>query len=222
MVIKNEPLGDQVARELRRDILTGTRAAGELLIEKALSEEYGLSRGPVRDALNQINQEGFIEQNGRSYRVRAVMAEDIVEFVEIRLALETLAVERALKRNPDWSHSRAAVKQMFAAVERDDLQAFAEADLAFHNGLLEATPQRRLLETYRSLQRTLAILLEMNPDLDRNGLLSTAVEHEQLLGAIEAGDPRWPELLRQSLNEGYEGLLSRFGGHWGREGSSGE
>ncbi|MFF0990646.1 GntR family transcriptional regulator [Kocuria nitroreducens] len=216
MMIKNEPLGDQLARELRRGILSGTRQPGELLIEKTLSEEYGLSRGPVRDAFQQLKQEGLIEPVGRSYRVCAVMAEDIMEFVDVRMALEMLAVERAMGRNPDWSAARDAVAAMHAAADVNDPKAFAYADLAFHTALIEATPQRRLNETYRTLRRTLETLLEMNPELLEDDAVSTANEHEELLNAIETGDKRWRHLLRQQLYAGLQLLLNRFGEQWGR------
>lgn len=209
MVIKNERLGDQLARELRRDILSGRRNAGELLIESALSEEYGLSRGPVRDAFQQLRQDGLIKPDGRSFRVADFTGDDIVEIYGLRVALEPLAVERALASGAEWSGAHAAIEKMRVAVERDDSAAFSLADLAFHNSLFEATDQPRVQGASRTTERTLEILLELTPAL-HDDLQGIMVEHQEILEAIESGDDRWRELLVEHLRAGAQKLTTEF------------
>lgn len=209
MAIKNEPLGDQLARELRRDILSGRRRAGELLIEKTLSEEYGLSRGPVRDAFQQLRQEGLIEADGRSYRVAEFATEDISEIYDLRAALEPLAIERAIAAGADWSGSHAAVESMRAAVARDDAVAFSMADLAFHTSFYAATDQQHVQGASRSFERTLGTLLEMLPALHEN-LQGMLVEHQEILTAIETGDAEWRSLLTEHLRSGEQRLAAEF------------
>ena len=214
MLIRNEPLGAQLARRLRTEIFTWIRPAGELLIEKTLSEQYGLSRGPVRDAFTELKREGLIEAEGRSYRVGQVQASDIREFVDLRLALETLAVERAIAAEADLTAVRQAVDRMDAAADSLDHAAFAAADLDFHTGLIEATRQRRIAEAYRPLMRTLEVFFEINPMLVEDGAAATAAEHRALLDAVEAGEDQWRTILEHMLTSGRAALMDRFGRSW--------
>lgn len=216
MAIKNEPLGDQLARQLRNDILSGKRASGDVLIEKALSEEFGLSRGPVRDAFQQLEQDGLIEADGRSFHVAPFDAHDITEIYHLRIALEQLAVERALAAEADWSGSHRAVAAMKQAVLAGDSAQFVLADLAFHTSLFEATSQRRLLGASRTVERTLAALMELMPAL-HDDLRSMMLEHEQILESIESGSDEWRSLLVRHLELGCEMLCSAFSFHSGRE-----
>lgn len=209
VIIKNQPLGVQLAKRLRREILDGTRSAGDLLIESALSAEFGLSRGPVRDAFRQLTQEGLIEAQGRSYRVSEFTRDDVRELYDLRFSLEKLAVERALRSTPDWTQCRQAVELMHAAAEQGDAAAFALADLQFHRGFYEATPQRHVTNASRTIERTLEVLLELTPAV-KNDMSSMTVEHREILDAIEANDPRWPEILKTHLNYGAEKLDTLF------------
>ncbi|WFP17231.1 GntR family transcriptional regulator [Citricoccus muralis] len=209
MIIKNQPLGVQLAKRLRREILDGTRSAGDLLIENTLSAEFGLSRGPVRDAFRQLTQEGLIEMQGRSYRVSEFTRDDVRELYDLRFSLERLAVERAMHSAPDWSRCHKALESMHTAAEQGDAAAFALADLEFHRGFYEATPQRRVTHASRTIERTLEVLLELTPTV-KNDMPSMTVEHREILDAIEANDSRWPGLLKAHLDLGAAKLDTLF------------
>ncbi|WP_139084285.1 winged helix-turn-helix domain-containing protein, partial [Nesterenkonia sp. F] len=65
-VARGDALGDQVADDLRRRIITRELPADDVLVEAKLAEEYEVSRGPARDAIRTLAQEGLVENRGRS------------------------------------------------------------------------------------------------------------------------------------------------------------
>ncbi|WP_051297786.1 GntR family transcriptional regulator [Brevibacterium album] len=200
MKIRNESLGDQAARVLRRRILSGECEGGSLLIEKSLAEEFGTSRGPVRDALAQLAEDSLIAASGRSFRVLEVTAEDIEEIYDLRHLLERHAMSRAARLSLDLSSAHAALRRMREAAERGDGIAFGLADVAFHRSFPEASGQRRILTMWRQFERSLETLLEVNPH-PADDLLRAVDVHAELLRAVEEGDPAWEEQLRVHLEE---------------------
>lgn len=212
MRIRNESLGDQVARVLRREILSGERAGGALLIEKALSEEFGTSRGPVRDALAQLDEDGLVAASGRSYRVLAVTVDDIEEIYDLRHLLERHALSRAARTGADLRAAHAAVARMREAADRADGAAFGQADVAFHRAFQEALGQRRILSMWRRFERSLITLLEVNPHPE-DDLFRAVDVHADLLRAVEEGDPVWEERLRVHLEEARDRFALDYAAH---------
>jgi GntR family transcriptional regulator of gluconate operon len=196
--IKNEALGDRIARELRHQIIVGKLAVGQHLVEEAVAEMYTVSRGPVRDAFRQISYEGFIEPQKRGFRVVGLSKSDIDEIYSLRQAIETLAVRQAIAQQPDWSEARAHVEGMREAAANRDPQQFAELDIKFHRSFYQEARNRRLLEVWNLQERTLTALLEVNPH-ENDDLTAAAEAHSRLLDAIVADSPLWPGYLMEHL-----------------------
>lgn len=198
--IRNEPLGDQVARVLRGRILSRELDAGLLLIENALSEEFGVSRGPIRDALAQLREEGLVAPAGRSHRVLELTADDVTEVYDLRLLLERHAIARAIRAGADLSGAAGAIDAMREAAAADDATAFGAADLEFHRSFQEVSGQRRLLSVWSQFERTMEALLQINPH-PADDLPRAADEHAHLLEAVSTDDPAWPHLLEAHLTD---------------------
>ncbi|MGP5921672.1 GntR family transcriptional regulator [Brachybacterium alimentarium] len=197
MRIAKSPLGSQVAHELRLRIFDGTLESGSLLIEGALSEEFGLSRGPVRDALAELRDDGLAMQSGRSLRVTEVDGELIREIYELRAAMEVYSVERALRHGADLSAAHRAIDAMRAAGRRSDRQAMTTADLAFHGTFFEAGGPIVQAHFWRVFQRVLKAVLEVNPDPNPEFEPEVA-QHVEILNAIE-NDGNWRQLLQSHI-----------------------
>jgi len=91
-------LSDDVVVRLRGEIVRGTFAPGERLNEVALAEAFDVSRGPIREALTILEREGLLTvEKHRGARVTLLSRNDIDEIYELRLALERLAMERAVR-----------------------------------------------------------------------------------------------------------------------------
>src|SRR5882757_7217198 len=134
--IRQAPLGEQLLVQLRALIVRGELTAGTHLVEGWIAERFGVSRGPVRDALRQLELEGLVETRRRGVYVRGLSDTDLAELYALRGALESLAVRESIARLPggDWSGLHTALDRMWAAADAGDSAAFAAADLDFHGG----------------------------------------------------------------------------------------
>jgi len=114
-------LSDEVAERLRRAILNGQFAPDEPLRESQLAESMGVSRGPVREALGQLEREGLVinRSNGRSFVAR-LSQDDLEEVYSLRRVLEQLAVEYACRKATaaDVAAMQAIVDEMDRACTR--------------------------------------------------------------------------------------------------------
>lgn len=124
----------QTAILLRHSIISGKIKPGSKLVEREVAESFGISRAPARDALMQLEKEGLVISKPDARYVIELTEQDIVELHQVRLALETLAVRLAAS-NTNESNQAAQLKtlqQMEDAVERNDGNDFAVADLDGH------------------------------------------------------------------------------------------
>jgi len=187
-------LVDVVTAELRRLVLSGALRPGERLVEERLTEQFGVSRPPVREAMRLLEQEGLITRHRRrGAYVTALTAEDVREIYVLRAALERLAVELGvpvvdpLRLLPP----RAALQEMRRAADGGDRQRLLEANLQFHQALCALSGNRRLLQIYESLLRQSRLCMALNIRVRERqfGNLTENVErHATLLALIEAAD----------------------------------
>ena len=98
---KSISIADQIFEQLEHDILSGKYARGEILSELRLSNELGVSRTPVREAIRRLEQEKILEEAGRGVVVVGISREDMMDMYDIRLNLEGVAVRRAAERITD-------------------------------------------------------------------------------------------------------------------------
>ncbi len=180
-------MGDQIAHRLRMDIITGAVADGTHLAEDALANRFDVSRGPVRDALRQLESEGLVENRRKRLYARSLGMRDIEELYVLRESLESLAIRLAVQHaeERDWDGVQEIVDDMRQAGERDDFERFAAADMEFHTNLYRLSGNRRLVEAWRPYQRTFAILFEMSytPDIP-----SAVIDHQGFLDILRSGD----------------------------------
>lgn len=199
MRIANTSLGSQVAHELRLQIFGGALPSGQLLIEGNLSEQFEVSRGPIREALAELREDGLVTQFGRSLRVAQIDDTLIEELYELRTALETYSIERALRHQEDLSEAHTALSLMRAAALRSDTSGFSHADLAFHGTFFAAGGPVMQAHIWRVFQRVLRAVLEINPH--PSGDLQGAIDkHAEILAQIETNG-NWRELFADHMSD---------------------
>jgi DNA-binding GntR family transcriptional regulator len=144
-------LRDQIKTVLLERILSGAYAPGERLIETRLAQELGTSQAPVREALRELELLRLVESASfRGTWVREVSDEELIEVFPIRAALEEVAAREAAKRlDGDVAALEAEVDRMAAA---KDIHEQVEHDVRFHQLIVEASGNRRLIEMWSSLQ----------------------------------------------------------------------
>ena len=146
-----------IADQIRDRIIDGSYAPGEQINEANVAAELEISRGPVREALQRLNQEGLLV----SYRNRGVFvvelsSEDVTEIYESRAAIEvgaawTLVHGDRARLVSAADELSAIVMQMQPFIDRADWRGLAERDLAFHTALVAATRNSRMSRMYATL-----------------------------------------------------------------------
>ena len=141
---------------LRTAIISGRFEAGERLIESALSAEFGTSRGPVREALRQLENEGLVMSFPyRGAVVLGVSDEEVHEvLIPIRLTLERHSFERALEKltDDDFAELGKQIWLLEQAGKADDLIKLVEADLRFHEIVISASGQPHTVQIWRTIE----------------------------------------------------------------------
>lgn len=189
IVERGTSLGEQVADILRRRIVRGELTQGDRLTEEGVAEEFGVSRGPVRDAVSLLVHEGLVEtRRPRGIYIRGLTLDDIEQLYSLRGALEQLAVGRALHGDGKaWGAVERLVERMERAADAGDHADFYRADVEFHSSFYELADHPRLLSTWRQYEPTFKALLEVTINHDED-LHESAGSHRALFGLIRAGD----------------------------------
>jgi DNA-binding GntR family transcriptional regulator len=156
LVLKS--LREQVYDHLRQLLNRGELRPGAFLDLEALEARLGVSRTPLRDALLQLESEGFVEiLPRRGVRVRALTREDVRHLYEIIGALEGAALLAAFPRlgPPEAAALRRLNREMKEAVEAGDFDRYYERNLAFHDVFLDRCDNERLVRLVRTLKQRL-------------------------------------------------------------------
>lgn len=154
----SKPRSDQAFSLLRSRILGGHLDPGTLLAEAAVAQDLGLSRVPVREALFGLERDGLVEfsETGRAY-VKELSPHDFEELYVLRLTLEPVAAKlaaTALRKN-----ASALEKNIEATSKASSLIKVTHLDLDFHEIILEACDNARLLKLWHSLRSELELWL---------------------------------------------------------------
>lgn len=196
------PRRQQVLEILRSEIMTGRYEPGERLIEAAISEELGTSRGPVREALRQLEHEGLVVHVPyRGAVVLDVSDEEVQEvLIPIRLTLESFSFAKAMELMSDDDFGELA-KQLWLMEEgarKNDLQQMVEADLRFHEIVIAGSGRPHTMQVWRSIWPRIRNYFFR---YGRFRSLDTIVEeHRELLEALRGGDPeRMLEVLERHI-----------------------
>jgi DNA-binding GntR family transcriptional regulator len=178
--------GIGVYRKVRQDLIDGSIDPGSLLLETALGSRYGVSRTPVREALNRLEQDGLLERVPRGYRVPVITAEDILELYEARIALEAAAAAAAALRRTDLDLARITHhhERLLEATGTDEA---ADANAGFHRAVWHAGHNAIV---YGLLDRliTQMRLFDRAPTVEPAKRELTHEEHGRLIAAIRDHD----------------------------------
>jgi len=171
--------------------MNGELRGGERVNEIVLSERFGTSRGPIREACRALAQEGLlVAVPNRGVFVRELDLREALEVYDIRSALDELMGRSIAERISDGQVSElwTLVDAMDEAAAARDLDRYYPANLAFHNRLLSLANNRRLERLYRSLVKELH-LFRRKGLLQRGSMAISNAEHKQIVAAIAERDP---------------------------------
>ena len=149
------PLRDVVFNTLRQAILKGELKPGERLMEIALAERLGVSRTPIREAMRKLEQEGLVVMiPRRGAQVANITEKDLNDVLEVRIALENVAIEKACARMTEEEMRRLwlAAKEFEHTIAEGNLVKLAEADVAFHEVIYQASDNKRLIQVLNNMR----------------------------------------------------------------------
>jgi DNA-binding GntR family transcriptional regulator len=188
--LENLTLWQRVYDHLREEILAGRLKPGAELAEVPLSEQLGVSRGPLREAIGRLAAEGLVTvRPRRGAVVRSLSKEEFLELYQVREALETMAVRLAVPRlaADDFVTLQGLIETMAKYAERGEVAEFFDANVAFHGHLFTASGNGMLQELYRQLLGQIGRYRLRSLTL-RGNLQRSVAEHAAIVRAAKRGD----------------------------------
>ena len=208
---EDQSISDWIHDVVRREIIEGTLRPEEVLVEGALADRFGVSRGPAREALQRLRRGDLVRAVPRmGYIVTSVSVRDYDEIFQTRIALEPLAAELATRRIADGLADGKRLSQLslehhnlFEESFRDGGATLARINHEFHLEVARLSGNRRLERVLdgllSDLRRVLAALTYSPASL--NAMWN---DHPDLARTIESGDPvAARELMRQELTQAH-------------------
>lgn len=182
-------LSSLVAERIEGIILTGKLAAGERINEAVLAREFGVSRGPIREAARLLASHGLVEfVANKGAFVRELSRTEMLEIYDLRALLTGHACQlAALNPDRDLNPLDVILGDMAHAADEDDAAAYYKLNLAFHEALVVQAHSPRLRSMLDSLIKEAHLFrqvsLRRHPDM-----IQSNIEHENILTAIRVGD----------------------------------
>lgn len=158
--VPRSTLRAQVAERLRMAILAGDIAPGAPLVETALSQRFDVSRGPLREALRQLIEEGLVVTVAYTgTHVAPLSVEDVQEIYSLRTALETFAFEQVWERRDARFRAELSRRNeaLLTTIDAGDDRASISAELEFHGLVYEASGHRLLRNAWHGLRGRLQL-----------------------------------------------------------------
>jgi DNA-binding GntR family transcriptional regulator len=208
---------DGVYEHLKLEILMGKLPSGERLGEIALAERLGVSRTPVREAVQRLVQDGLVEvEANKGARVRALFRQEIEDTYAMREALDGLAARLAAEHrtDADLGRIRDALQKLETLPETDYLAQTA-TDLEFHAAIALASQNTVLNGVLRGISETVVRIKQLTRTTNQSP--QTRADHHAILNAIEQQDPSAAEHAARAHVGRFRALvleeLEATGGH---------
>jgi DNA-binding GntR family transcriptional regulator len=202
--IRAVSLREQVAEQIRTAIIEGRMKPNDHIVEAALTQQLGVSRTPVREALILLEREALIVSiPHRGCFVRAFNVEDVSSIFSMRTTLENFAAEITLNKltSQDYDELRYLIERQKLYIEQDDFKQVRSTDMAFHQYLVDASGHPHLMRNWQEIVAQIAAVLylraEGNPDVDEHQAIQ---DHQSILSAYMAHDLNQIKELNQRIN----------------------
>ncbi|CAG9607720.1 GntR family transcriptional regulator [Pseudoneobacillus rhizosphaerae] len=189
--IDHRTLSDDVATLIRKMILNGTLKPGERVNQVQLAEKMEISRGPIREALRLLQNEGLIKHEAnKGTFVSTLSTQDIYEIYTLRALLESEAARLASPNltAKDFDTLDLLINDFSKALEENDLEREARIDIRFHHTIVSASKHQRLIHMHQQLDTQVgAMYFTVANNLPTRA--SKVVEnHHLLVEAFQSGD----------------------------------
>jgi DNA-binding GntR family transcriptional regulator len=203
-------LSDRAYDIVKSDILTCALEPGEQVAQQQLAEKYQLGLTPIREALQRLAQEGFVQPIPRfGYVVSPITFSDVQEIYELRSILESAAVRLAVARGTEQQLAEVARIADFTYVyqNRESYTYFLARNTDFHRSVAALAGNRRLADQILKLLDEMTRIFHLGLDL-RDSATEMREEHLNLVKALCARDPcRAEQVVRSQIARSQQRVL---------------
>lgn len=210
---KRQSKSEIVYNYLMNGIMAGIWSPGDRINDKDLSELLGVNRLAVREALSRLIENDVVEQlHWKGYHVRSISNEDIMHIVDVRMALESLAIQQLLNKPED--HKAIYFAKMQESITRQDLfieqnddhASYLEVDFHFHELLFESSGNPligKIIGNIRILTNLLrSVSMGKNQEEFKRAAHKSTEDHQELLDAMKENNfPKAQNLLSVHLGK---------------------
>lgn len=188
--VDTRPLRQQIADTLQRAILDGELLPGAAIVESDIAQRLGVSRAPVREALQILSRTDLVETTPyRGTVVRRLTSGDVDEIYSLRTTLESFALQRAMARDPGGLGAalRQSCDQMQRLAAAKDWSGLADEDARFHETLVERAEHRLLMQAWRDLYLKVRQVMALR-NLQNEDSMDIYHNHVRIVASVERGD----------------------------------
>ena len=198
---------------IREAIISGQLAMGEKLVERQLAERLGMSRPPIRQALQRLGQEGLVEERPRrGAYVCTINADDFIGLSNARMGIESTCARLIIAQRRSVDGLAVLLPPLAKAAKRSDAREFVAADMNFHRAICAAAGNRHLQRMFDALAGQIRLALG-EIQRDRADLEAVAEGHAELVEVLSGDDPqRAADALENHVRIAALRLVGRLGG----------
>lgn len=210
------PLRDVVFNTLRQGILRGLLPPGLRLMEIQLAKQLGVSRTPVREAIRMLELEGLVKTIPRKgAEVAEITPKDLHDVLEVRCAMEALAVELSCKTitTEELEALKKVLDKFRHLVPKGDVNELAECDVEFHDIIIQSTQNKRLIQLLNNLREQMyRYRLEYLKDISTHQHLIK--EHQAIVNCLEHHDVEGAkQIINAHISRQYEDVIQNLRKH---------
>jgi DNA-binding GntR family transcriptional regulator len=194
----SELLGNSIYQQLRESILYGELKPGVRLIVLDLSQKFGVSQAPVREALSRLRQDGLIiGKDNKGSIVSEISLDEVEELYELRHLIEGYAVRETLKtmKQKNFDNLEDLYAGMKQAGIENDLAKFISLDMKFHDFFYENCNNKAILNVWKHIKVQLMRFMFVSNQIYFSKLEEVADYHIELLSALRSDDTEQIEKL---------------------------
>ncbi len=207
---KSYSLANQVFERIADNIIDGTYAIGEVISETRLSQELGVSRTPIREALTKLAGDGLVKESPNGTVVLGITDKDVEDFFEVKRRIEILATRWAAANisDEDIERLRDVLEQQEFFAQKGAIDKVRDLDTEFHDIIYEASGSRVLFDILSPLHRKIAKYRRKSLSKP-NRVMDSVAEHRGIFEAIAAHNTdKVDSLMMIHIEHAYKGMMS--------------